>query len=144
MLSFLTHRILHCNKVETSFLLLSLPLRTQTQVYFAINWKYVPGVSGSHRKCSIKGLFLKIYSQENTCADVSFINKRPQQRWFPVNIAKFLRTTILKNICIYFWGVIDTQEHNIRNKKCHHLSTGINCKIFKIYSSCRKIFWRDE
>ena len=45
------------------------------------------------------------YSQENIFAAVSclkvysFIKKRLQYRCFPVNIAKFLRTSILKNIC---------------------------------------------
>ena len=29
----------------------------------------------------------------------NFIKKRLQRRWFPVNIAKFLRTPILKDIC---------------------------------------------
>ena len=56
-------------------------------------------------------LFLNIlqYSQEKTCIRVSFfkvaglkainfIKKRLQHRCFPVNIAEFLRTPILKNI----------------------------------------------
>ena len=45
----------------------------------------------SHQRCSIKKLFLEIlqYAQENTCVGVSF---------FSVNIAKFQRTPILKNI----------------------------------------------
>ena len=59
-----------------------------------------------------KKLFLKIlqYSQEKNCAGVSFLIKlqalspvtllkRLQHRCFPVNIVKFLRTPILKNIC---------------------------------------------
>ena len=61
------------------------------------------------RRCSVKKVFLKISqkSQENTCVGVSFnkisglnaynfITKRLQHRCFPVNIAKFLRTTIFK------------------------------------------------
>ena len=52
-------------------------------------------------------LFLKIskYSQENNCVGVAglqtckFIEKRLQRRCFPVLIANFLRTSILKNIC---------------------------------------------
>ena len=56
-------------------------------------------------------LFLKNsqYSQENICVGVSFnkivvlqglqlIKMRLQHRCFPVNIAKFLRAPILKNI----------------------------------------------
>ena len=59
-----------------------------------------------------KEVLLKIlqYLQENTCVGVflkqvtglqvyNFIKKRLQHRCFPVNIAKFLRTPILKNIC---------------------------------------------
>ena len=44
-------------------------------------------------------------SQENTCADLikfrvgSIIEKGLQRRCFPVNIAKYLRTPFLKNIC---------------------------------------------
>ena len=56
----------------------------------------------SHRRCFIKKVFLKIsqYSQENTCLKAcNFIKKRLQHRHFSVNIAKFLRTPILKNIC---------------------------------------------
>ena len=34
-----------------------------------------------------------------------FIKKRLQNKCFPVNIAKFLRTTILKNICE--WWLLD-------------------------------------
>ena len=50
-------------------------------------------------------VFLKIsqYSYENTCVRVSkvckFIQKRLQQSCFHVNIVKFLRAPILKNIC---------------------------------------------
>ena len=48
-----------------------------------------------------KKLLLNIsqYSQENTCVGVSFINRRFQYRSFPVNIAKCLRTPVLKNNC---------------------------------------------
>ena len=47
-----------------------------------------------------KGLSLKIsqYSQENTCWN-PFLIKLQTFRAFPVNIAKFLRTCFLKNIC---------------------------------------------
>ena len=48
-----------------------------------------------------KKLHLKIlqYSQENTCVGVLLIKRRFQDRCFPVNIAKCLRTPILKNNC---------------------------------------------
>ena len=66
----------------------------------------------SHRRCFIKRLFLRILqcSHESTCLGVSFnkaaglktsnfIKKRLQHRCFPVSIAKFLRTTVLKSSC---------------------------------------------
>ena len=47
------------------------------------------------RKCFVKKVFLEILqnSQENTGNEVSF-TKRPQHWCFPVNFAKFLKTTI--------------------------------------------------
>ena len=69
-------------------------------------------VRGSHRRCFIRKLFLKIlqYPQETPLlesifkkvADLStcnFIKKRTQHRCFPVNIEKNLILPILKNIC---------------------------------------------
>ena len=69
-------------------------------------------VRSSHRRCSIKKMFLKIsqYPQEAPVLEslfkkvaalqaCNFIKKRPQHRCFPVNIAKFLRLPIFKNIC---------------------------------------------
>ena len=61
----------------------------------------------SHRRCSIKKLFLKISqnSQENTCARVSFLNKSQvapatilKKEALAQNFAKFLRTPFLQNI----------------------------------------------
>ena len=54
-----------------------------------------------HWRCSVKEAVHKKTSpilKENTCVGV-FIKKRLQHRCFPVKIAKFLRTSILKNIC---------------------------------------------
>ena len=54
------------------------------------------------QRCFTKKLFLKIsqYVRENTCVGLeAFIGKRLQHMRFPVNIVKFLRTPILKNIC---------------------------------------------
>ena len=48
---------------------------------------------GSHWRCFIKKVFLKI--SEISC---SFIKKRQQHRSFPVKLRKFLRTPILNNI----------------------------------------------
>ena len=55
-------------------------------------------------RCSVKKVFLKMlhFSQEKPVFEFrfnNFIKKRLQHRLFPVNIAKFFRTPILKNIC---------------------------------------------
>ena len=49
----------------------------------------------SHRRCYIEKAVLKIsqYPQENTCLGSSS-EKRLQQMYFPVNIAKFLKQLI--------------------------------------------------
>ena len=55
----------------------------------------------SNQRCCIKIPYLKVsrYSQENACvgiygASCHFIKRRLQYRYFPVNIAKFLRASI--------------------------------------------------
>ena len=66
----------------------------------------------SHRRSSIKKLFLKIlqypqvtpvlqflFKKVAVLRACTFIKKRPQHRWFPLNIAKILRLPISKNIC---------------------------------------------
>ena len=66
----------------------------------------------SHQRCSVKKVILKILqiSMENTCAGVffnkvaglqvcNFIKKILRHMYFPVKVAKFFRTPILKNIC---------------------------------------------
>ena len=73
-------------------------------------WNFLIKISNhrsSKRRCSIKKLLLKTlqYLHENICVEFSwsllrvgnFIKKRFQHKPFPVNIAKFLRTPILKN-----------------------------------------------
>ena len=68
-------------------------------------------VRSSHRRCSIKKAVLRNFAiyLGKTCVGVSFlkscslkacnfIKERPQRRCFPVNIAKLLRISILKNI----------------------------------------------
>ena len=62
--------------------------------------------AASHRRSSVKKGVLKNFvnfTEKNTCVEVSFYNfikKRLQHRCFAVKFAKFLRTLILKNICI--------------------------------------------
>ena len=62
----------------------------------------------SHQRCYVKNVFLKIskISQENTCVGVFFfkkvatlLKKDSNTSVFPVNIAKSLRTSILKTSC---------------------------------------------
>ena len=62
-------------------------------------------VRSSHQRCSIKKVVLKkipvlesLFEKVAGLKVCNFIKKRPQHRWFPVNIAKFLRLSILKNI----------------------------------------------
>ena len=52
------------------------------------------------RRCSVKKVFSEISQnlQENTCSRVrpaTLLKKRLWRRWFPVNFAKFLRTSFL-------------------------------------------------
>ena len=64
---------------------------------------YVKGniCRSSHRRCFIKKNALKNFTlfSEKQLKACSFIKKRLQHKCFPVNIAKFVRTPILKNIC---------------------------------------------
>ena len=59
----------------------------------------------SHRKCSIKKVVLKnfaMFTKKHLCWSLFWVNvikERLQQKSFPVNNTKFLRTPILKNIC---------------------------------------------
>ena len=60
----------------------------------------------SHPRCSVKKVLLNISqnSLENTCAEASLVSlestllKRDSNTYYPVNITKFLRAPILKNI----------------------------------------------
>ena len=73
--------------------------------YTAYLFMFLIRTRSCHRRCSIKKLFLKISqcSQENTCVGFSFQLKlkmfRSATLCVPINIVKFLRTPILKNIC---------------------------------------------
>ena len=75
----------------------------------------------SHRKCSVKKAFVKTsqYPQGNTGVGVffnkvadlqtcNFIKKTLLHRCFPVNIVKFVRASVLNNICVQLilnWAV---------------------------------------
>ena len=70
--------------------------------FFSRLLRFMKDVEEHHRRCCIKKLFIRFcYIHKETPALESlfkFIKKRLQHRCFPVNIAKFLRKTILKKI----------------------------------------------
>ena len=84
----------------------------------------------SHRRRSIKKAILKhfvIFTGKHLCWGLffnkvaghqacNFIKKRLQHRYFLVNIRKFIRTPILKNICkrLHFWRVFCGNIFQIR------------------------------
>ena len=73
------------------------PTLTQSQLHY---WYYYYVTYASEavvKSCSVKKAFLEILqnSLENACARVSFLKKRLWHRCFPVNFAKFLRTSFL-------------------------------------------------
>ena len=95
-----------------------------------LNRKCSQIIRSSHRRCSIKKLYLKIsqYSQENTyargffnqvkgCQVCNFIKKIFQHRHFSVNIVKFLKTVILKKICEQLWLLICCKTKLEKKKK---------------------------
>ena len=83
------------------------------QVYRSVGWTYKNVYvysRSSHWRCSIKKGVLKIFAiftEKDLCWNLFikllinslFIKKRLQHRCFLKNIARFLRTPILKNIC---------------------------------------------
>ena len=62
-------------------------------------------IRGSHGRCSMKK---SIFKYLKTC---NFILKRLLHKCFPLNIAKFLRTPILKKICE--WLLLANLEKNV-------------------------------
>ena len=81
--------------------------------------------------CFSKYVFLKIslYSLENTCVGVTFLNfitKRPQRRCFPVNIATYLRTAFFRTPLVTASEFLTKlSENNWRN----HLSLELFSEI---------------
>ena len=86
------------------------------------------------------------YSRASTCAGVSFspIKKRPQYRCFPVNIAKFLRTSFLiehlrwlllkDSIMDYLLESFQIVENCISNQN-------LNISIKKGNEACISVLW---
>ena len=94
-------------------------------------------VRSSHRRCSIKKMFLKIslYPQETSLREslfkrvaglkaCIFIKKKLQHRWFPVNISKFLRLSVSKNICNQLPWIVSM----VRCYMCLKVQ-GLNCTM---------------
>ena len=67
-------------------------------------WKslYVPLLEAVVQRCSVKKAFLEFSqnSQENTCARVSFLEKRLWHMCFPVNFVTFLRTPFYRLLLV--------------------------------------------
>ena len=81
-----------------------LYLYTQLENFFLQDWLneayWLTPTTSSHRKCSIKKLFLKVsqYSQENICVRVSFLTK----------LQTFSAATLLKrdsNTGVFLWNL---------------------------------------
>ena len=73
----------------------------------------------SHQRCSVKKGVLKNlanFTEKDLCWS---LKKRLQHRCFPMNIAKFLRTSILKNICERV--LPHTIKYTILTTKLNHL-----------------------
>ena len=79
----------------------------------------------SHRKCFVKKVLLKIsqYSQENKFRSATLL-KRDFNKGAPVNIAKSLRTPILKNLCerllLYVPSTYQWFSQSCYKPKCHN------------------------
>ena len=64
------------------------------------SWKIYGFLRSSHRKCFMKKAVLKNFAIfTGKFQAYNFSEKRLQHECFPLNIAKFLRTPILKTIC---------------------------------------------
>ena len=98
--------------------------------YHPRRFKNISQFRSSRQRCSINTVFLKISqnSQENTCARVSFLiklqasqpatllKKRLWHRCFPVNFAKFLRTTFfIEHLWVTASGNIMSYNKNMTN-----------------------------
>ena len=87
----------------------------------------------SHRRCSIKKVFLKISqnSHENTCARrrpqaYIFIKKRLQHRCFPLNFAKFLAYCMTYEMLLYGKFFVVHILNLMRSHKWYHLRISCN------------------
>ena len=113
------------------------PLWILLYKYFS-SWEILRNYStifrSSHWRSSIKKAILKhfvIFTGKHLCRDLffnkvaghqgcNFIKKRLQHRCYLVNIRKFIRSTILKNISerLYWWKVFCENVFHIRSELC--------------------------
>ena len=118
----LTLSVFHMSKIN-----LSLPFTTQL-----LNLQKQPPGMFCKKRCSSKfcnihrktpvleSLFNKVEGQ--AC---NFIEKRLQHRCFPVNIAKFLKTPILKNICERLLLIFDKDLNSFLISVAFHIETSL-------------------
>ena len=85
-------------------------VRPLENIYFLHLYTASFSIRSTHWRCSIKKAVLKnsaIFTGKQLCwglkeptyNNIIFMNKRLQHQCFPVNIAKFQKTTILRNLC---------------------------------------------
>ena len=120
-----------------SFVIVNVQLNLQIwgQTFSSSDWSkshfrpaHVTTVRSSHRRCPIKKLLLKkcnihmktpvlgsLFIKVASLKVCNFIKKRLQRRYFPVNIAKFLRTPISKNIWKRFLNSYSKGEYTLWN-----------------------------
>ena len=113
-------------------------------------------IRSSHQRCSIKQTALEnfaIFTGKHLCRSLFFVKvaslrpetlfkKRLQHRCFLVNIKKFLRAPILKNICeCCFWIVMFPRNH-LHHFWIHNFVLHIQRIIQKKYG--RIGFWQSQ
>ena len=81
----------------------------------------------------LESLFKKIAGLNGS----NFVKKRAQKRCFLVNIAKFIKTRILKNIERMFLAVRKYAVNDILQLLYEKPSTGIHNASMKIENSCQ-------
>ena len=106
---------------EKNFFLHTLPLNWQNFLEWLKRDSDKIIFRSTQKRCSIKKLFLKnsqLFTGKHLCWSLFF-----QHRRFPVNITKFLRTPILKNICK--WLLLNILEWFVWEKKSSKLKVYI-------------------
>ena len=90
------------SQILTRYLIPSylLKYKSITSAPLMFSWRIYEFFTSSHRSSFMKNVALKNFAKFTGMLQAcSFIKNRLQHRCFPLNIAKFLRTPISKNIC---------------------------------------------